>query len=488
MTEAATLIQDAEYFISEDSKPNLLSIADADAMSMEQTVDMFRENINPSLGKLYAMLGLASRKPLRAKGTSIYMEDGSEVLDMTSGISVLNLGHNHPRIMRARKKWADQDRLEVWKFIPSPHQSVLAKNLATLMPGDVDISFFCNSGAEANEGALKLASKYAGAERDLVIHTDISFHGKTHATLSLSGSENGSDHFKKMPGCLEVPYGDAAALEALIKEHKPAIGKSRVSTFIVEPIRSEGVIVPPEGYLRAVRRICSQYDVVLICDEVFCGFGRTGKLFSFEHEGITPDIVSISKAFGAGKATFAAFVASRKIFTKAYGSIKDATLHSTTYNGYGEELVAAIEGLHILHDEDLIENSRILGERLLNGLQEIQQKHPTLVTSVSGCGLLACIKTENVAAKTASRFRGLHSMRAMGDVVSKLTTGGIIAQLYEKHSIMTFTPQHDPNQILLVPPLVITANEIDRFLWALDDVLNSNFVTHGWRFAQRALV
>lgn len=470
------------------SKPPLMSVADAEALTMDETLLLFKAHINPNLGKLFSILGLASKRPVRASGMTIYMEDGSEVLDFTSGISVLALGHNHPKIFEAREKWAREKKLECWKFIPGPEQAVLARNLATLMPGDLEIAFFCNSGAEANEGAVKLATKYAGPKRDLIAHSDISFHGKTMATLSMSGSESKNRiYFKGIDGCVSVPYGDIDALERLFVQetNRFGFGKCRVGTFIIEAIRSEGVVVPPDGYLRKVRELCTKYDVVLICDEVFCGFGRTGELFAFNHEGITPDIVTVSKAFGAGKATFAAFVARPKIFKSAYGTLKDATLHSTTFNGYGEELVAAISGMHVLFDEGLIDNSKRMGDRLLVGLKRIQASHPKLITEVNGVGLLACIKTENAAAKSMASV--LRSTEMGRELFGKVTTAGIISLLYEKHNILTYTPPHDSSQILITPPLIVNEAQIDAFLRALDDVLASNVVDHGIRLARKAL-
>ncbi len=468
-------------------KPPLMTVDQANALPMDKSLELFKQHINPNLGRLYALLGLASRRPVHAEGMKIQMDDGSSVLDFTAGLAVLALGHNHPKVVEARRKWADEQRLECWKFIPGPQQAVLAKNLSSLMPGDLDIAFFCNSGAEANEGALKLASKYAGVKRDLIAYTDNSFHGKTMGTLSVSGSERyNSKAFKKLDGCVPVPYGDADALERLFADNTDrfGFGKCRISTFIVEAIRSEGVVIPPKGYLARVRELCSKYDVVMICDEVFCGFGRTGELFAFNHEGIVPDIVSLSKAFGAGKATFAAFVTRPKFFHGAYGNLKEATLHSTTFNGYGEELVAAITGMHVLYDEDLIRNSRRMGVHLLDGLRKLKNKYPRLITEVNGIGLLACIKTENALAKSMAALLPKSDMGR--ETFAKFTTAGIISQLYTKHDILTYTPLHDSSQILITPPLIVSETEIDQFIAALDDVLQSNVVEHGVQLAKRA--
>jgi putrescine aminotransferase len=412
------------------------------------------------------------------------MDDGTEVLDLTAGLAVLNVGHNHPRIMAARQKWSEQNRLDIWKFIPSPYQAGLAHNLAQLMPGDLNKVFFCNSGAEANEGALKMAQKYAGADRKKTVYTDISFHGKTHATLAVSGSEKESNqHFKMLDDCLEIPYGDAAALEAMVKQHKSRFGKTEIGTFIIEAIRSEGVVFPEVGYFQKVRAICDKYDIVLIVDEVFCGFGRTGKMFAFQHQNAQPDIVSFSKAFGAGKASFGGYIARDKIFNKAYGKLKHATLHSTTYNGFGEEIITAIESINIIREEKLVENSEQLGAYFLNELRAVQSRHPGIVKDVRGVGLLLNIELENLTAKIAKAI----PLPVPEEVIAKVTTGGVITELYEKHNVLVYTPLHDNNLIMVTPSLTITKAQIDQFIIALDSVLTTNLVEKGMKYLKRML-
>ncbi|MEL7178602.1 MAG: aspartate aminotransferase family protein [Pseudomonadota bacterium] len=470
-----------------ENVPNLLTVDDADAMSMTDSLRLFEKHINPNLGKIYKLLGLSSRRPIRAKGSWIYMEDGTKVLDFTSGLAVLALGHNHPKIMEARKRWAAEDQLEIWKFIPSPYQAVLAHNLSKIMPGDLEKVFFCNSGAEANEGALKMAMKYAGRDRDITAFTNISFHGKTLATLSVSGSEkSGCDAFRRLPGCVEVPYGDIDAFERLLSDNRNEDGQTRVGCFIVEAIRSEGVISPPIGYLKRVRELCTKHDVVLICDEVFCGFGRTGKMFAFEHEDIVPDIVTCSKAFGAGKATFAAIVARSPIFMGAYGTLDEATLHSTTFSGFGEEIVTAITGLEVIYEERLVDRSRELGDYLLDQMNGLAQEHKNLVSDVSGRGLMVSIQLTNGVSRFLSK-NGLINSKDLEAKVSKLLTGSIISRLYQKHGILTLTPLHDPTQILLVPPLNIKKSEIDIFITAFDECLNCMKTSNIVRMARNAL-
>lgn len=467
----------------EDLAPQLMTLEDARRLSKREAYELFCRHINPSLGKMMNMLGFTAKRPVRAENTRITFDDGSQVIDFTAQFGIMNMGHNHPRILAARAAWAKEQQLELWKFFPSPYQGALAHNLAQVLPKGLEVLFFCNSGAEANEGAMKMASKIAGPDRRVVVHTDISFHGKTHATLSVSGSESHQNkHFKLMPDTVSIPFGDADAFERVLKDNKGTFGKTRVSTFIVEAIRAEGVRTNPPGYFERVRALCDKYQVTLIIDEVFTGFGRTGKMFAFQHHDFTPDIITFSKAFGGGKGSFGGFIARKEIFQQAYGNMKDATIHSTTYNGFGEEVVSAIEAINILHDENLLENARVQGDYMVARLNELKARHP-IIKDVRGVGLLCCVRFENVAAKLGRLIPG----EAASQVIAKLTTGGIINQLFEKHDILAYSPPHDFDLLFLTPPLTITRAEIDLLVDALDQVLRTNLIDTAQNFLRKYL-
>ncbi len=465
--------------IAQDNQ--LLTVADADAMSEEENLRLFKKHIGHNLGKMLSMLGFADTIPVRAEGMHITMNDGRDILDMTGHVGVLVAGHNHPRIIEARRKWGERQGLETWKFFPSPYQGALCHNLSLLFPEDLEIVFFCNSGAEANEGAMKLAQKYAGQDRKLVAYTDISFHGKTHATLTVSGSEQHQNHhFNKLENCHMVKYGDIGELRQLVESNVDRKGVSKVGTFIVEAIRTEGVVKPDSLYFRQVRELCDQYDIVLIFDEIYTGFGRTGKMFAFEHHGVCPDICTFSKAFGGGKATFAAFITRPTIYNKAYAKMNEATLHSTTYNGYGEEIVTSLEVLNIIQDERLVDNSAEVGGYLLQRLQEVQREYPELVADVRGVGLLCCIKFKSKTEKLLRMVSGTGS-----EAMEKFITGAIITKLFQDHNILTFTPPHDAAQLLVTPSLIIRKEHVDQFVEALKQVLGSNLWTVGFSYMKK---
>ncbi|NBI28191.1 aspartate aminotransferase family protein [Chengkuizengella marina] len=459
----------------------LMTMEDADQLNEKENLKLFKKHIGHNLGKMLSMLGFADVIPVRANGMYITLNDGREVLDMTGHVGVLVVGHNHPRIINARRKWAEREGLETWKFFPSPYQAALCHNLSLVFPEDLEVVFFCNSGAEANEGAMKLAEKYAGPGRELIVYTDISFHGKTHATLTVSGSEKHQNHhFNQLENCTMVKYGDINDLRRVIEENMNSKGATRVGTFIVEAIRTEGVVIPDKNYFKEVRELCDQYDIVLIFDEIYTGFGRTGKMFAFEHFEVSPDICSFSKAFGGGKATFAAFITKPWIFNKAYSKMNEATLHSTTYNGYGEEIVSAMETMHIINDENLVSNSEEMGEYLLKRLEEVKNEFPDIVEYVSGIGLLTCIKFKSKTKKMVKLF----SNRG-GETIDKFITGAIITLLFKKHNILTFTPPHDSSQLLITPSLIINKKQIDFFIESLKEVLSENLWKVGFDYIKK---
>ncbi|WP_024834251.1 aspartate aminotransferase family protein [Ruminiclostridium josui] len=467
--------------MKDDKELKLLTIEDGHKMSEKENLRLFKKHIGNNLGKTLALLGFADAIPVEASGMYITLNDGRKILDMTGHVGVLVAGHNHPRIIEARKKWAEERRLETWKFFPSPYQGVLCHNLSLIFPEDLEVVFFCNSGAEANEGALKLAEKYSGTSRKNIVFTDISFHGKTHATLTVSGSEKNQNHyFNKIENCIMVKYGDIDDFKRVIEENKTGRNSTKIGTFIVEAIRTEGVVVPDKEYFKEVRRLCDKYDIVLIMDEIYTGFGRTGKWFAFEHQEICPDIVSFSKAFGGGKATFAGFITRPRIFNKAYSKLNEATLHSTTYNGYGEEVAAAIEVLHIIKDEKLVENSKEMGDYLLKGLLEVKREFPDIVADARGIGLLTCIKFHSRAEKILKFFSSTGS-----ELVEKFVTGSVMTSMLKDYNILLNTPPHDSSQLLITPSLIITKEQIDYFIDSLKKVLSDNLWKVGFDYIKR---
>lgn len=455
------------------TKPyDLIKLAEVESISQEKIIEYYKSYINPGIARSLKILGMDKLRIVRAEGMYLYDQSGREILDFSSGFCVLNHGHNHPRILKARREFNREKRLEVCKANISSYQSVLAKNLAEIFPGDLQYSFFCNSGAEANEGALKIALLHQGPAKDKVIYTDESYHGKTFATMSVSGTVSSpyKDLFKSLGGCFEVPFGDIEAVKRLIESRTD--GKHNdLGCIILEPIKGDRVLIPPDGYLKQLYELCQRYRIVMIADEVYTGFGKTGKMFGFEHGDIVPDVVTFSKTFGGGKASIAGYIVKPFIFKDTYLPMNGCTLHTTTYGGMGEECVTAIEALNIIVEDDYVGKARRRGEYLLSKMKSLQEKHSQYIKATRGIGLLCIFELHPTSELIHQKLR--NKIPIVDDLLLGLFPAMIVAELLDKHDILCFTGGREDN-LFLNPSFLVTNEQIDRMIEALDDIFGQN--------------
>ena len=278
-------------------KHDLITLEEALRLNRQDIHDLYKRYMNPSLATMLGLLKFDKRF-VRAEGVRVWDEDGIEYLDFLGGYGALNFGHNDPRLNAA---------LERVNTLPNLLQAslgtlsaVLAHNLAAIMPGGLQRSFFVNSGAEAVEGALKLAK--AATKKKRIIYCEGAFHGKTMGALSVTGRSKYQAPFEPLvPDCAMVPFGDQGALEQELK-------KGDVAAVILEAIQGEGgVRIPPSGYLQEVRQLCKQYGALMVVDEIQTGFGRTGTIFACEQEKVIPDVICTSKSLGGGVMPLGAF-------------------------------------------------------------------------------------------------------------------------------------------------------------------------------------
>jgi putrescine aminotransferase len=439
--------------------PDFLELGEVMRLTREQNRENHRQFINPELVNLMGLLNF-DKFFVRAEGTSIWDNEGNEYLDFLGGYGALNLGHNYPEIIAAVESVKSPNLLQA---ALNPLAGALARNLALFTPGDLQYSFFGNSGTEAVEGALKLARASTGKTK--FVSCEGAFHGKSFGALSVTGREKYRKHFNPLLPIVEfVPYGDSAALER-------ALAREDVAAFIVEPIQGEGgIIVPPAGYLKKVRDICTEHNTLLIVDEIQTGFGRTGKLFACEHEEVVPDIMCLSKSFGGGVMPLSAYIATEKVWRRAYGSMEKATLHTSTFGGNSWAAASGIATLEIIYREDLSRQAAEKGKYLLGRLRKLQEKYPFL-HDVRGLGLMIGLEF------TQPKQGGLLN-KLTGGVVEKLADeylGAMIAgELLNKHQIITAYTLNNPNVIRLEPPLTVSYKQLDKLLAALDGIFAEN--------------
>ncbi len=392
---------------------------------MKSNKTFYEEDLQVSL-HTYARFPIAIAE---ARGTSLIDIEGKVYLDMFSGLSVCNLGHNHPGIVDAIKSQADKVLHTSNYFITEP-QLKLASTLVE--KSGMDRVFFANSGAEAVEGAYKIARKYAhqrgkGGE---IIAMEHSFHGRTLATIA-TGKERHRDGFGPMPlGFHKVPIHDLEALKSAINDKTAAI--------IIEPVQGEGGVVPVEKeYLQAVKEICESENIALIFDEIQCGMGRTGYLFAWEYYGIRPDIITLAKSLGGGVPISAILV------NEKYASAISPGDHGSTFGGNPLACAAGLKSLELLSHKKLLASVTEKGNWLMERLKGFQEKYDSIL-DVRGRGLMLGVEFDRPA-------------RPLADYLLK------------EHNILCNVTSE--TVLRLLPALVITREELEVFLEALEEGL-----------------
>ncbi len=368
-----------------------------------------------------------TRQPLvldHGEGVKVTDIDGNEYIDMFAGIAVNALGHNHPKLVKAIQDQAEK-LIHISSIYYNEPALIYAKKLVELT--SFDRIFYANSGAEANEGAIKLAVKYTGKSE--VISTVESFHGRTVMTLAATGHEHYHEPFKSIlpKGFINVPYNDIEAIKEAITENTAAI--------IVEPIQGEGgVNVPDIGYLKEIEKICHEKDIVFIVDEVQTGFGRCGTLFAHELFDVKPDIMTMAKGIGGG-VPMGGILATEKVASAFVPGD-----HGTTFGGGPLVCAAANAVLDTIEEDNLLDNVNEVGNYFIEELKKLDKE---IIADVRGKGLMV----------------GLELTEPGAEYVDKLREKGFLINC-TADKVLRF-----------VPPLIITKEDIDEFVKALDEIL-----------------
>ena len=436
----------------------MITLDEALSLDRKAIIDLHKEYGNTALVSLLGMLNF-DKLFVKAQGTKVWDSEGNEYLDFLGGYGSLNVGHNHPYVLEALEKVKERPNF-LQASLPAL-AGVLAHNIAEITPGDLKHCFFANSGAEAVEGALKVARITTG--KPVVLSTSGSFHGKTMGALSLTGREKYQEPFKPMvPACEKVPYNDLKALEERLK-------KGDVAGFIVEPIQGEGgIIVPDKGYLKAAEELCHKYGALLIADEIQTGLGRTGKMFACEWDEAKPDIMCIAKSISGGIMPTSLFITTEEIWMNAYGSKEKCLLHTSTFGGNTLSAAAGIAALEVIVSENLPQRALELGDYLLSELNRLKDKHG-LIKEVRGKGLLIGLEFEQPKG-FLDKISGGALTRASEEYFGALVAG----ELQNKHGVITAYTLNNPNVIRLEPPLTVTKEEIDKVINALDIIFTEN--------------
>lgn len=396
-----------------------------------------------------------------AEGCYLTSEDGKKILDFASGIAVCNIGHNHPKVVKAAKEQTDKLIHGCHNVLYYEPYVTLAEKLVELTGGDTMV-YFSNSGAEANEGAMKLA-KYV-TQRPAIISFKDSFHGRTIACASITGSSSAyrknyeallpSVYFAEYPNLYRTPYkkdGNTCPKEYMTQFDEifyKLVDPYSVAAIILEPIQGEGgYIVPPIEWLKYVRDICDKYGIMLIFDEVQTGFGRTGNLYAYQTLGVEPDILTSAKGLGSG------FPISAVIGKKKYMEQWAKGAHGGTFGGNPVACAASLATIEVLTEDGVMENCKKMGKYFREKLYKLQEKYPDIIGDVRGLGLMNAIE-----------FVGEDKVPNT-EMTNKLRTKAL-----EKGLLLLACGTYK-NVIRFIPPLIVTEKEIDIAMDIIDEIL-----------------
>lgn len=391
-------------------------------------------HLNPAYGN--KLSGAEGAIEFRDSGVWTYDNKGRKYLDCLGGYGIFNVGHRHPKVIEAVKNQLDQVCLHSQELI-NPWSAYLAKQLASITPEGLEYAFFCNSGTEAVEGAIKLARLYTGKTE--IISTRNSYHGVSMGALSATGRDVFRKPFEPLlNGFKHIEFGDIQALEEAIDENTAAV--------ILEPIQGEGGInVPPAGYMKAVRKLTKERGVLLILDEVQTGMGRTGRMFASEHDDISPDIMCLAKALGGGVMPIGAFMSTPEVWQVL---VPNPTIHNSTFGGNPLACAAASATIEVLMEENLSARSAVMGSYFKAQLEELKKDYPDMIGDVRGLGLLLGLEftSEELRWKVQTElfYRGV-----------------LVAATLNAHKTMR-----------LEPPLIINKPQIDLAVRTIKGILD----------------
>lgn len=447
---------------------NWIKLDDIRQQPYSKAIQLFKDHINPGLISLLEIGEYTSFEPQYAEGPYIYGSDGRRIIDFVSSYGALNFGHNHPGISKAVIKTMQEQRADLSKEIISPYPAFLAHNLALMTPKGLDQFYFCNSGTEAVEAALKLAARFFQGRRGKFIYAQNSLHGKTIGSLSVTGGPRLREFFPLLPS-YEVPFGDPQAIDAILTTDSQQ-DKPQIAAVIVEPIQGEaGVIVPPKGYLTEVRAITQKHGVLFIVDEIQTGMGRAGYFLACQKEGVAPDIVAMAKSLGGGICSIGATIYSKKIMKGAYPDPHDCLVQTSTFGGRSTACAAAIAALEVVQNEELTTRSQKLGKIFMTGLNTLQQKYPHLIKEVRGQGLMVGIEfQEDITDNVAFLPMKIPGLKA---VIKQHLPGMVAAALLKQFNILGTLMLNNRSVLRVYPPLTIPEADLHYFIDSLDNLL-----------------
>ncbi len=423
-----------------------------------ENYDLHGKYVNSTLATVLKTIGF-DKCYKSAKGAYLYDADGNKYLDFISGYGVFGMGRNHPVIAKALKDAIDLDLSNMVQLDCAQLSGLLAERIVKLHNNQLSAVFFCNSGTEANEGAIKFAR--AHTKRSKIISMNGGYHGLTYGAMSITKTPHFQEGFGPfLPDTDMIEFNDIAALEEKLKNRD-------VAAFIAEPVIGHGVNVPTDDFFPKAQELCRKYGTLFIMDEVQTGFGRTGKMFAYQHWGLEPDIVTMAKTLSGGYVPCAAFITTREIHQSVFSPLDNCVKHSTTFGRNNLAMVCGLSTIHVLESENLVENCAKMGAILKEKLNALKEKH-SYIKEVRGLGLMIAIEFQEpkgVVQKLA--------WKALKAANNSLFTQMIVTALMDNYKIITQVTSHEVHAVKLLPPYIVNEEQIDAFVKAFDETLTS---------------
>lgn len=416
-----------------------------------EDLDLWARTINPQFVRVLRTIGF-DRTWTRAEGAYLYDADGSRYLDMLGGFGMYGVGRNNPRIRAALAEALDLETPGMLAMGTTLLPGLLAEELIGLAGGRIGRCLFTSTGTGSVEAALKLGR--AATRRSRVLSTEHGFHGLTLGALSANGNDEFTARFQPLlPGFDRVPFGDLDALERALRGEDVAL-------FLVEPLQGKGIHLPPAGYLEGAQELCRRYGTLFAVDEVLTGFGRTGRMFAYQHWGLEPDLVTVAKSLSGGYVPVGALLMSTAVHESVFDSMPHALSHGSTFAPNELAMAAGLATLHELREERLVERSAALGERLLELTRPLVDEFD-VVREVRGLGL--CWAIEFGEPKGGARITYRMIERAQRGLFAQL----VVVPLFTEHRILSQVAGHDMAVVRVLPPLMLADEDVEEFADAL---------------------
>jgi len=416
-----------------------------------EDLDLWARTINPQFVRVLRTIGF-DRTWARAEGAYLYDESGDRYLDLLGGFGMYAVGRNNPRIRAALVEALDLETPGMLAMGTTLLPGLLAEELIELAGGRIGRCLFTSSGTESVEAALKLGR--AATKRSRVLSADHGFHGLTLGSLSANGNAEFTARFQPLlPDFERVPFGDLDALETELR-------REDVAVFIVEPVQGKGINLPPDRYLEGAQELCRRYGTLFCVDEVLAGFGRTGRMFGFQHWGLEPDLITVAKSLSGGYVPVGALLMSTAVHEAVFDSMPHALSHGSTFAPNELAMAAGLATLHELREQRLVERSAVLGERLLELTRPLVDEFE-VVREVRGLGLAWAIEFGEPSGGAKLTYRMIE--RAQRGLFAQL----VVVPLFTERRILSQVAGHDMAVVRILPPLMLADEDVEEFADAL---------------------